>query len=656
MNASGRRIGVYICWCGGNISDVVNVKKVVEEIRKEPNVVVARDFMFMCSEAGQKLIINDIKELGLDAVVVASCSPKLHEATFRSTVVRAGLNPYMYYHANIREQVSWAHGDSPEDATEKAIRHVRMAVAYLRRAEPLEKIKVRSTASVLIIGGGIAGLKAAYDLARMGVTVHLVEKEPYLGGNTAKLPRVYPWGTEGWRIVSSLIEKLRKMDNVAIYTNSEVVEIKGYIGNFEAKIGVKPRYFKGKCDRLHEAINACPLSAPDEWSYGVGRRKAIIPPPYPGAYPEIPYIDMSLCNKCEECLKICGDKIDLDMKPYEINVKVGSVIVATGFKPYKPKKNEYGYGTSPQMVTLQEFQHILSGSQKNNGYMIYNGREIRTVVFIYCVGSRQPPGEGNTYCSRYCCNATMHTTLSLLEKHPKTRVYHLYRDIRTYGKNELMYENASRKGVVFIKYSDSYDKEYPKITLRDDGKIVVRTRDLLTEGELIDIPADMVVLVTGMEPQDNNELNNILKIPIGNDGFYQEIHPKLRPVETTIAGYFIAGACQGPKDISETLASSSAAAAKAAGIALRKELELEPFIAKVNEEKCNATGNCIRECPYSAITLRQTSNGPKAWVNPAVCKGCGACVAVCPTEAIQLQGLTNKQIVDMIKAGGLKNE
>ncbi len=643
------RIGVYVCWCGGNISDVVDVKKVVEEIKKEPGVVVARHFMFMCSEAGQKMIEDDIKKYKLTAVVVASCSPKLHELTFRNTVMRAGLNPYMYYHANIREQSSWAHSDDPEEATKKAIRHVRMAVAYLRHAEPLEKIRVKAIPSVLVIGGGIAGLRTALDLSRMGINVYIVEKQPFLGGHVARLGEIYPYKKKGWEIISSLIQELKKRDNVAIYTNAEVVSVRGYIGNFEVRIRVKPRYFKGKCERLSEAIKACPVKVPDEYSYGTKQRTAIIPPPYPGAYPDIPAIDMSSCTKCGECLKFCKESIDFNEQEYIIDVKVGSIITATGFKPYEPKEGEFGYKVYGEVITLPQLISIMDRDQ-NRGKLIVNGKEVRSLAFIYCVGSRQKPssnGKANTYCSRYCCNATMYTALKLFERYPGITQYHIYRDIRTYGRYELMYEEASRKGAIFIKYSE----DEPPQVLKENGKLIVKVKDLLTHREELEIPVDLVVLVVGMEPSENERLNELLKLPIGRDGFYQEVHPKLRPVETTLAGFLIAGTAQGPKDSREAMLSASAAAAKAASTVLRGVIELEPFVAFVDPAKCNLSKSCIAECPFGAITTKNYEGyGEKAWVNPVLCKGCGACVAVCPTGAIQIRGLTNKQVEDMIKA------
>lgn len=643
-----RRIGVYICWCGGNISDVVDVKKVVESVKDEPGVVVAKDFMFMCSDAGQKMIEDDIKEHELNAIVVASCSPKLHEITFRNVLKRAGVNPYMYYHANIREHASWAHSDDPEEATRKAIRHVRAAIAYVRRAQPLEKIKVSSQPSALIIGGGISGLRAALDLSRMGINVFIVEKQPYLGGRVAQLGEVYPYGRKGYEIISDLIAEVKKRENIVVYTNAEVEEIKGFVGNFDVTISVKPRYFKGSQDGIEEAVKVCPVEVPDEFNFGLTKRKAIILPPYPGAYPETPAIDMENCTRCGECSKHC-EGIDLNQEEQRIGLKVGSIIVTTGFDPYEPKEGEYGYKKFSNVVTLPQFIRYLqlsSGKDK----LVFNGKEVGSIAFIYCVGSRQRGGDEekvNEYCSRYCCNAVMYITLTLLDKYRDLRVYHLCRDVRTYGKNELMYEEASKRDVKFIKYDEN---DPPKVVAEGDG-VLVKTKDLLTEGIELEIPVDLVVLVTGMIPRNNEKLNAILKLPIGRDGFYQEVHPKLRPVETTLDGILIAGTCQGPKDIKETLLSTSAAAAKAAGLLMKGYLELEPFVAFVDTDKCNACEKCVSECLYGAVEMKEYEKlGKKAWVNEALCKGCGACVAICPTGAIQLRGLTNEQVEEMIKA------
>lgn len=641
-----RRIGVYICHCGGNISDVVDVKKVVEAVKDEPDVVVAKDFMFMCSDAGQKMIQDDIKNLNLDGVVVASCSPKLHETTFRNCVRRAGLNPYLYYHANIREDCSWAHSDSPELATLKAINHVRAAIAYVRYAKPLDKIKVNTMPAVLVIGGGIAGMKAALVLSDMGVSVYLVEKEPFIGGRVAQLGDIYPYNKTGVDIVKNLIDEIRKRDNIAIYTNAEVEELNGYIGNFKVKIRVKPRYFKGKCKNIIDLISKLPADIPDEFNYGVTKRTPIILPPYSGAYPEIPQLDIENCNsKCRDILKEC-DAVDFNMKEETITLNVGAIVVATGFDPYEPKIGEFGYKIYRNVVTLPQFIRIININRLDK--LVYGGKEIKDIVFIYCVGSRQTKvsdGKVSEYCSRYCCNAAVNASLSLLKKFPEVRLYHIFRDMRTYGRSEIYYEELGKKGAIFLRFREDNP---PKVSEKD-GKLVVSVYDNMIN-EMVDIKADLIVLVVGMVPRRNDTLNKILKLPLGKDGFYQEVHPKLRPVETSINGIFLAGTCQGPKDIIETISSASAAAGKAATIVLRGYIELEPFVAYVDVDKCDMCGICVDECKYGAIEIRDYGDkGKKAWVNKALCKGCGLCVSVCPKEAIQLSGLETRQLKEMIK-------
>jgi len=647
------RIGVYVCHCGGNISDVVNVKRVVEEVSKEKDVVVAVDYPFMCSEAGQKLIEDDVRSGRVDAVVVASCSPRLHEATFRAAIARAGGNPYMYHHVDIREECSWVHEDDKDGATEKAIREVRMAVAYLRHAEPLSKIKVESDKSVLIIGGGIAGLRAAVDLAEMGVNVYLIEKSPFLGGNAARLGRlkVFPYEKSIIDVVKELISRLMRMSNVTIYTNAEVENVSGYVGNFEVTIRVNPRYFKGRCNKS-DIANVCPRRTKDEFYFGVGERAAIMMPPFEGVYPDIPAIDMNLCDKCGLCAKYCPE-VDLEQQPQTIRLRVGAIIIATGFKPYTPKKGEYGYGL-PSVITLPELIGIIN----RFGRVKIGNSEPRSIAMIYCVGSRQRregEGKANEYCSRYCCIAAIDTAVLIHSIMPNTKVYHLVRDVRAYGINELLFEEASKLGQVFIKYSE----DSPPQVLQNGGEIVVKVRDILTENMEIEIPTDLVVLVTGMEPSDGTiNIAEKLKVSRGMDGFLQEIHPKLRPVETMLGGVFITGTAQAPRGLMETLASASASAAKVASLVLKGYTELEPFVAFVDTNRCNASGLCVAECPYNAVELRDYPGlGKRAWVNEALCKGCGACVAVCPSGAIQLRGLRNMQIEDMIRSAmGGKHE
>lgn len=638
------RIGVYVCHCGGNISDYVDVKKVTEEIAKEANVVVAKDVMFACSDSSQNEMIEDVKANKLDRMIVASCSPRLHEITFRNVCQRAGLNPYTYYHVNIREQSSWAHIDDKKGATEKALRQVRSAVAYSRLSEPLEGISAESTPAVMVVGGGIAGLRAAIDLANAGIAVHLVEKDPFLGGRVPQLSQVYPQGRSGPEIAKEMVQEVQSNENIAVYTNSEISSVEGYVGNFKVEINTKPRYFKTTCPRIASVPDV--QGVPNEFDYGLTKRGAAILPPYEGTYPTIPYLDKEHCPP--ECLSqiqaICNEAVDLNEQPKNIRIKVGSIIVTTGFDPYEPKIGEFGYSLYKNVVTLQQLHSLMELGIPN---------KVHEIAFIYCVGSRQTPTrenqDVNEYCSRYCCNATMNVSLSLLKKIKGLHVYHIYRDIRTYGLNETLFEQASKENVLFFKHAD----EAPPTVYENDGKLVVKVKDLLTPiEEELELPVDMVVLVTGMVPRKSNEqLYSMLKISKGKDKFLLEMHPKLKPVETAMAGIYIAGTAQAPKDISETVASAEAAASKAANIALKKELILEPFVAHVNPETCSINKLCIQECKYDAIEIKDESGkGKKAWVNAARCTGCGACVAVCPTGAIELKGLGNEQIEAMIKA------
>ncbi len=648
------RIGVYVCHCGGNISDYVDVEKVTKALAREPGVVVAKDVMFACSDSSQNEMVEDIRTHRLDRMVVASCTPRLHELTFRNVVIRGGLNPYTYYHANIREQSSWAHTDDKEGATVKAIRHARAAVAYARLAEPLASLKASVTPSVAVIGGGAAGLRAAIDLADAGIAVHLIESEPFVGGRTAQLSTIYSCEKSGPEVAAKLISEARHRDGIVIYTNAEVAGLDGYIGNFEVRLKLNPRYFKSSIPQTGKGP-VLRMGTPSKFNYGLTNEGPVIMPPFPGAYPEIPHLDRQNCpDDCARALsEAYGSAVDLGQRSEDVTLKVGAVIAATGFDPYEPEQGEFGYGTHPKVVTLQQLHRMV-----DLGML----RDLHNVVFIYCVGSRQVKTgdeEVNEYCSRYCCSAAMGISLVLLRMREKLgkdmRLYHLYRDVRTYGKNETLYEEALKKGVVFIKYSE--DK--PPLVSTADDKLAVSVRDLLTVlDDDLEIPADMVVLVTGMTPRtSDDEFYRLLRVPKGTDRFLLEIHPKLKPVETAMAGIFIAGTCQGPKDITETLVSAEAASSKASTIALRTQLELDPFVASVDPKRCNLTKACAAECEYGSIEFKEVLGlGMKAWVNGARCKGCGACVAVCPTGAIQLKGLSNEQLKAQIEALGRKVE
>ncbi len=558
-----RRLGVYICSCGGNISDYVDVDQVVAAVENEPGVVVARRAMFTCSDATQSEIVQDIEEQQLDGLVVASCSPKLHTFTFRGVAERAGLNPYEYTQVNIREQCSWTHTDDKTGATRKAIRLVRAGIARTRLTSPLEPVVVETTPGALVIGGGIAGLRAALGLAEVGLAVFLVEKEAELGGWVGGFGEMYPNGKNGRELVESLVKKIRARSDITVFTNAEVVAKSGSFGNYRATIRV-------------------------------------------GA--------------------------DQDE---EIQVDVGSLVVTTGFASYEPAEGELGYG-SDGVLTLPEFKQLLDDS---SGRLLHQGKPVRSIVYVYCVGSRQGPG-GNEYCSRFCCSATVHASLQVADRGPEIRQYHLYRDMRTYGKHELMYSESRERGSLYLRFPDD---EPPVVTTGPDG-LTVAVRDLLTGGEELEIGTDLVVLVTGMVPRANEKLIQTLKLPVGRDGFFNEIHPKLRPVETVVDGVLIAGACQAPKSSLEAVTSGLAAVAQSAAILKQGRAQLDPQVATVDADACAWCGTCAEACPFGAIEQVALDGRAVATVVAASCKGCGGCVPSCPEDAIDLLGYTDAQV------------
>ncbi|MEM0161132.1 MAG: CoB--CoM heterodisulfide reductase iron-sulfur subunit A family protein [Thermoplasmata archaeon] len=641
------KIGVYICYCGGNISDYVNVETVKKQVENIPGVALAKTMMFTCSDSSQEEIINDIKEKGLDAIVVASCSPKLHQHTFRKVAERAGLNPYKYVQANIREQVSWAHSDNPKGATEKAIGVVKGAISRARLAIDLQPIEIESYASVIIIGGGVSGLTAALQFSKLGINVYLIENSPFIGGRIVQWSQLYPAGEKGKEVLSNIVSEIKKRENITLFTNAELIEKSGCVGNFTVKIKLSPRFVLKNSDHFAEAIEKCPIDYPDDFNFGLTRKKAIYSAPE-GAYPTLPVIDAKICTKCGECVKICGDAINLEQKEEIITLKAGAILVTTGFDPYTPNNGEFGYGSSKYVITLPQLERILAMSEQQKD-LVFENKKIDNIAFIYCVGSRQKKEEGkkvNEYCSRYCCTSAIFTSLELLKKHSSLKIYHLFRDIRTYGKNELFYDEASRKGVIFIKYDEN---DPPKVTSKKEY-LLVSVNDILTDNELLEIPADLVVLVTGMVTRDQDGLSRVLKIPSGRDGFYNEIHPKLKPVETVIGGIYIAGTAQGPKNVQESVASALSAVSKASSLLMKGKVELEPNIASVDDNLCVWCNKCLEVCPYEAIS--KISNGEKeiAYILRGLCKGCGACVPVCPNDAIQVLGYTDEEILESISS------
>ncbi len=617
------RVGVYICYCGGNISDHVDVEKVRDRAEKIPGVTLARTNMFMCSDPGQELIARDLQDGLIDRVVVASCAPSLHEDTFRGTMSRAGVNPYLYEHTNIREQVSWVHhGD---EATDKATRLVAASVGKVTEMKPMEPLKVDARPHATVIGGGIAGLRAVKDLATLGFKVVLIEKSPFLGGQTAVLDRVAPAGEEVPNLLSELAKNVLEDPAITVKTCTQVTGFDGYIGNFNLKLKSEPP----ESDEANEKIKQMIESGKETGQFipfvGI----------YPGTIPQM---------------------------PEESTVETGVVVIATGFRPYIPRSGEYGYKQYEEVVTLPQFIRMISDNRKEGKFLELEGRKIRSIAMIHCVGSRQIPGihDGdeagnlNEYCSRTCCSALLFNATQIREEYPGTRVYEFYRDIRAYGRGqEELYSNASGSGVIFLRFEADSSPEIIKNNPSDGYPLQVKVKDTLTYGEEVEVLVDLVVLGVGMEPSPVPELVDMMKLPVGTDRFLLEVHPKLRPVELPVSGIMLAGTCQAPMDIGEACNAAGAAAVKASAILGKGFVEMDPFVAEVDTMKCRGCGACVEAClKPGALNMVETEvNGEiglNAGVFPALCSGCGACVAVCEENAINISGWTLKQYENMV--------
>jgi heterodisulfide reductase subunit A len=652
------RVGVYTCHCGGNISHIVQCERVAKTIGKMSDVVVSRTDPSFCSNSGQAIIENDIKELGVNRVVIGACAPSLHEQTFRNTVMRAGLNPYLYHHVGIREQDSWVHDEDPEGATDKAIHLMAAGVAKARLLEPLDPIRLGAEKQALVIGGGVAGLRAALDVARQGINVYLVEKSPFLGGRMAQLECVFPTDEDPRKLLSDLIQQVISHANITILTQAEVTTVSGYVGNFNVQI---TEHARGVSDEMAaDLIEACPQEVPDEFNYGLTQHKVIYRP-YDGCYPATPAVDWEHYDG--KPFQVNGKSILLKDELKIHHLTVGAIVMATGFNPYEPNQGEYGYGEIPQVITLpQLIRHM--ALENGSETLRWKGQPVRDIALIHCVGSRElegidPPhedGQVNNYCSRVCCTASLHTTVELHKLYPKVNIYELYQDIRTYGRgHEDIYRLAQKAMVRFFRYHGDERPEVIKASYGDTHPVLVHVKDYLTYGEEIEIPVDLVVLAVGMMPRQIDDLVNMLKISRGNDRFLLEVHPKLRPVEMATRGIVLAGTAQGPMNIQESLAAASAAAAKVASLLGTGKVELPPFVARVDATKCNGAGDCVKICPEEgAITLHTfNENGnevQRAVVTPANCTGCGACVGVCPNRAIDVQAWTLSQYEAMVEA------
>lgn len=638
------RIGVYICYCGSNISDYVDVEKVKEIAGEENDVILSKTTMFACADSAQNEITDDIKEQKLDAIVVASCSPKLHLSTFRNVAQRAGLNPYNYVQVNIREQCSWAHSNTPPEATEKAIKLVLAGVERAKHSQALTPISIPSNNAALVVGAGIAGMRAAIELAQMGTEVFIIEREYFVGGRASQWNELFTTNETGREVVSRLYNTLIENNNITLFTGAELDSKSGSVGDFDIKIKIKPRHIKPDCKldwtKFKEAVEVCPIEFDDPFNFGLTKQKAIYKN-FPSEFPEIPAIDVEHCNKCGECVNICPN-IDLDQKEEIININVGAVLLTTGSSPYEPQKGEFGYKEIDNVITLQQLKRLI---ELREDKLTYCDKKIKNIAYVYCVGSRQVDGE-NKYCSRYCCTSAIHTAIMVKEKYKLINNFHFTRGIRTYGKQEILYNKASNQGDIFLQsFNDSPTEVY-----KENGSTIVKINDILTSDKELEVKADLVVLVTGMVPRENDSINNTLKVPIGRDKFYNEIHPKLRPVETVIDGVLIAGSCQAPLNITESVKSALSAGVKVNSLISKGEIELEPTLAQIDKTSCNWCDKCTIVCPYDAIVKEEHDGKTVAVVNEANCKGCGMCLPVCPSNSIQLIGYTDVEIESMIDA------
>jgi len=640
------RIGVYICHCGLNIADVVDVESVRNYAAMLPAVVVSRDYKFVCSDPGQNMIKEDIRNLHLNRVVVASCSPRMHEPTFRRTVQEAGLNPYLFQMANIREHCSWVTGDR-QAATEKAKALVNAAVRRVYYHEPLEARQVPVNPNTLIVGGGIAGIQAALEIADSQHKVYLVERDPSIGGHMIQFDKTFPTLDCSACILTPKMTSVGTHPYIELLTYSEIEEISGFVGNFKARIRKKARYVdENKCNGCGTCVAKCPWKVDSEFDLGLSKRKAIYTP-FPQAVPNIPVIDKEHCayflkGTCRACEKFCQlNAIDFNQTDEILELDVGNIIVATGYDVFDPTPiAQYGYKKFPNVYTGLEFERICNSVGPTNGRIVLrDGSEPKSVAIIHCVGSRDE--NYHEYCSRVCCMYALKYS-HLIKERTNAQVYQMYIDMRCFGKAyEEFYKRVSNEGVNFIrgKVAEVTDRA---INEEEKGKLIVCVEDTLL-GKIVRVPVDMVILATALQPRsDVAQVARLFGITQTADGFFMERHPKLDPVATMTDGVFVAGCCQGPKDIPDTVAQASAAAARVLALISKGKVDLEAATAVIDEQQCSGCRICNSLCPYSAISFLEEKKVSQ--INEALCKGCGTCVAACPSGAITHRQFTTQQI------------
>lgn len=672
MNGNRPRIGVYVCHCGINISSVVDIRSVVEHAARLPGVVVSKEYTYMCSDPGQNLIKEDISGDDLNRVIVASCSPRMHEPTFRKTLKEAGINPYFLEMANIREQCSWVHEDR-EKATFKAKKLIEAAVAKALLLEALEEKEVDVIPACLVIGAGIAGIQASLDIADAGFKVYLVEKSPSVGGHMAQLDKTFPTLDCSACILTPKMVDVANHPNIELMTYAQVEAIEGFVGNFKATVRRKARYVDfDRCTGCGDCATNCRLAnrIPSEFDEGVGNRSAIYLP-FPQAVPAKFTIDPERClqlvkGKCGKdgprCAEVCQAKaVNFEQVDELVEIEIGTIIVATGYDVFDSnRKPEYGYAENDNVMTGLEFERLVSASGPTGGKFIL-GRDRKgeggytpsRVAFIHCVGSRDE-SVGNEYCSRVCCMYLAKQAHLVRDKLPDAEITVFYMDVRAFGKGfEEFYDRVRREGVRYVRGNPS--EIYRKGA---DHTLVIKVEDTLT-GTPLEHEADMVVLGVGLEPRgDVREIIDLFKLSQSTDGFFLEAHPKLRPVDTASDGLFLAGCCQGPKDIPDTVAQAKGAASSALILMAYGKVRVEAQVSVVNEDECRGCGFCVDVCPFGAIELVEVSrmgNMVKvARVNEALCKGCGSCAAACLSGAIQPKSFMDEQILPQIAVLGVK--
>ncbi len=660
-----QRIGVFVCHCGTNIAGTVDVKAVAAALSHEPGVVFSTDYQYMCSQAGQNMIKDAIAEHKLSGIVVCSCSPRMHEATFRKTAAGAGLNPYMVEIANIREQCSWVHKDMPT-GTEKAIILGKAAVAKVNLNAPLTPGESPVTKRALVIGGGIAGIQTALDIADAGFPVDIVETKPTIGGKMAQLDKTFPTLDCAACILTPKMVDVAQNEKIRIFSYSEVTAVKGFVGNFDVTIKRKARYVKEEiCTGCGLCTEKCPQKkVPNEFNLGMNNRSAIYIP-FAQAVPKVATIDPNYCmmlktGKCGVCSKVCGaGAIDYKAKDEFVEEKYGAIVVATGFNPISMEKfDEFAYSQSKDVITSLELERLMNAAGPTGGTLLRpsDGKHPHTIVFVQCVGSRCAAcaDKGKEYCSKICCMYTAKHAMLIRDKYPDTEVYVFYIDVRTPGKN---FDEFYRRAVE--EYGVHYIKGMVGKVSPEGDKLKVQGSDLIY-GNQLHIDADLVVLAAAIEPDKSaRHLATMLTASMDTNDFFTEAHPKLRPVESPTAGVFLSGTCQGPKDIPETVSQAGAAASKVIGLLCKDKLTGNPCVAHSDEMMCNGCSTCEKVCPYGAITYiekefrmpdRTTKVRRVASVNDAVCQGCGACTVACMSGAMDLRGFTSRQIMAEVDA------